>query len=947
MEITDKELLAICNLSNLKMEFADVALERDLKGNILSNHTIYSLLEKELNGYNKRDELRKKYNFPELFTGIHSYIIDETSIKDSKIKADTEKEILKDKIEAECYDQDIGSFFRITNNKKRICIYNSKKELIDKAPIVMEYYDSLCEDSDKKNNVGAFLNEWEVIFAGDDYSIGKKTLELKEEKLKKEGVFKFDEAKKIIPTREEVEKEKINRNIFKGIKELSQNEITGEIVGEIAKKGVSKISEKLDFLDIDYAEHLGNIANFFENSITDKNSYNRYFKIKVSLVDEELKIVICRNKEKSIIVIAFENKTELNELENNLNKGILPKEMFALEQIYNDTKMKNPNYKIIFAGVGTAGKLATIYGLLYGEESKGFYLNQPTNISSIYKFSFQDLETTIENMTHYTKNIEADDIVSNLISSCLGYVSGVAVVVLIGNPLIAVLSTIGTIFYNLFRLANTFYKNEDIFENKKIILNILYKNELIKSKDNLNEITDEIFNTSKKYSYNYIDYFGKSQEFKNIPLELYLHLTLLEHLCNYKLFSIKNDVLELNRSNIGNILKIYLNKNNTIKKVEENIINPGHYNMEEFTTSNILTDERGTIGPAFCMLLKLFKNLQLAYIKKENCGYYFENNLPKKLEKLPDVFLEEKIILTEKMKRIEELYAPYLSSKENNPEVKKEENSEEDAAIKEKISDEYTASLLRSCVNANEDFKEKNINEKIENEDYSLITFGLSTPEDRETLNASLFKIVEERGKNIALPEHYESVMKKLRENPKSIEKYYFIKEDKYVKEKGELVIGIFDDEKKEFAPYKMGFAYSNLDKIKVGLSSIPLYFLDKVDVSSISTTKVCSGATLNCSCGTDPKKLMVTSHFSFTDNGNLIATSADKNPISNIGGFGGCKCHNKKPCINYINLSSWEGVSPNNTYKGNNLLLNVSTISCTEGGIITIEDSNCKTKAN
>ena len=40
MKITDKELLAICNLSNLKMEFADVALERDLKGNILSNHTI-------------------------------------------------------------------------------------------------------------------------------------------------------------------------------------------------------------------------------------------------------------------------------------------------------------------------------------------------------------------------------------------------------------------------------------------------------------------------------------------------------------------------------------------------------------------------------------------------------------------------------------------------------------------------------------------------------------------------------------------------------------------------------------------------------------------------------------------------------------------------------------------------------------------------------------------
>lgn len=41
MNITDKELLAICNLSNLKMEFADVGKTRDFEGNILSNHTIY------------------------------------------------------------------------------------------------------------------------------------------------------------------------------------------------------------------------------------------------------------------------------------------------------------------------------------------------------------------------------------------------------------------------------------------------------------------------------------------------------------------------------------------------------------------------------------------------------------------------------------------------------------------------------------------------------------------------------------------------------------------------------------------------------------------------------------------------------------------------------------------------------------------------------------------
>ena len=51
--VTDKELLAICNLSNLKMEFADVAKTRDQQTNeILSNHTIYLLIENELNEQN-------------------------------------------------------------------------------------------------------------------------------------------------------------------------------------------------------------------------------------------------------------------------------------------------------------------------------------------------------------------------------------------------------------------------------------------------------------------------------------------------------------------------------------------------------------------------------------------------------------------------------------------------------------------------------------------------------------------------------------------------------------------------------------------------------------------------------------------------------------------------------------------------------------------------------
>ncbi|WP_177160774.1 hypothetical protein [uncultured Fusobacterium sp.] len=51
VSITDKELLAICNLSNLKMEFAnleneELITENGVQKKILSNHTIYLLIEK-------------------------------------------------------------------------------------------------------------------------------------------------------------------------------------------------------------------------------------------------------------------------------------------------------------------------------------------------------------------------------------------------------------------------------------------------------------------------------------------------------------------------------------------------------------------------------------------------------------------------------------------------------------------------------------------------------------------------------------------------------------------------------------------------------------------------------------------------------------------------------------------------------------------------------------
>lgn len=63
-KITDKELLAMCNLSNLKMEFANLikkTIQEGTKENY-TNHTIYSLLKNELEEIEKYDKWKKDFD---------------------------------------------------------------------------------------------------------------------------------------------------------------------------------------------------------------------------------------------------------------------------------------------------------------------------------------------------------------------------------------------------------------------------------------------------------------------------------------------------------------------------------------------------------------------------------------------------------------------------------------------------------------------------------------------------------------------------------------------------------------------------------------------------------------------------------------------------------------------------------------------------------------------
>ena len=133
MSVTDKELLAICNLSNLKMEFANLKKDQDEidisqgdtgQENNGGNHTISSLLEKEYNAIKEKDIDKRAF------------------LKKIEIENNGEKIEIKEPV------------------------YLELEKLKESAPLVMEYFDSFAEGKKlgQQNNIGKFLEEWEIIF---------------------------------------------------------------------------------------------------------------------------------------------------------------------------------------------------------------------------------------------------------------------------------------------------------------------------------------------------------------------------------------------------------------------------------------------------------------------------------------------------------------------------------------------------------------------------------------------------------------------------------------------------------------------------------------------------------------------------------------------------------------------------------------------------------------
>ncbi|MGL5023950.1 MAG: DUF4280 domain-containing protein [Cetobacterium sp.] len=144
MSVTDKELLTFCNLTNLKMEYANLIKgyedgPKDSNGKttkIPINHTIYSLLHGD-DFKNKEDENHEEY----IKKLINEVFIDTTiDEKGTFILEMSEDEAKK-------------------SGKK---IYKDNLKLLEDATIVFDQLDN------ENNN---FLKEWEIIYADDNFGI--------------------------------------------------------------------------------------------------------------------------------------------------------------------------------------------------------------------------------------------------------------------------------------------------------------------------------------------------------------------------------------------------------------------------------------------------------------------------------------------------------------------------------------------------------------------------------------------------------------------------------------------------------------------------------------------------------------------------------------------------------------------------------------------------------
>lgn len=431
--ITDKELLTFCNLTNLKMEYANLIKKekkKDENGNSLNeevevNHTIYSLLEKEVLGIDKREKLGvpKKTEVP-LSDGAYN------QLKEAFFKSNGNNPTLTSEFTRqneirnrnihfleENKQEEFGSFYDETKDGLKIYFYDDKKDLRSEAPIATEYFDRYNVSDNQENHEGRFLKEWEVIQGFDSYNLGKHLYNIgknkqREELKKAEKTLEYDF--KEFPSRADVEDQRLKQLVFTvakysyigfsniqlgatPIKLLNNGSLSSVASNLVKNTGANK--DIVDFVSFFIGFSSKETAPLKkEMELVINSTLETIYNIKVkaqhtetieevlSLEDDVLKFIVLRKKDTNIYVVSIYNHEKLSSI-GEIREGMLPKYLFIILRAIGNI-LSNSENEITFTGIGNAGILANTLNIYIANyNSKGFYIEDPSLISLVANFT--------------------------------------------------------------------------------------------------------------------------------------------------------------------------------------------------------------------------------------------------------------------------------------------------------------------------------------------------------------------------------------------------------------------------------------------------------------------------------------------------------------------------------------------------------------------------------
>ncbi|MGL5151719.1 MAG: DUF4280 domain-containing protein, partial [Clostridium sp.] len=285
------------------------------------------------------------------------------------------------------------------------------------------------------------------------------------------------------------------------------------------------------------------------------------------------------------------------------------------------------------------------------------------------------------------------------------------------------------------------------------------------------------------------------------------------------------------------------------------------------------------------------------------------------------------------------LESKYLSPKENKLLRKNNSSSQieylffpflsKDGILTSNLREEYICNCIKSVIAERSD-PNKGLDWNLDSE----VGFQRNKPQlsEREAKKWIIESLDKVRNKILIFP-FIDLVVRNLDEN--KLEKYLKLQED--ANGNPEMLLGIVDENNK-YLKDEIGFIYNPFNQITG--KELTLYLRkmsekEKSEPLEPTASPIVDGVILECSCGTSPTSLKVTSQSNLSMKGKFTATEKDNIPNTNILPFGSCKNLPFNPPCPLSITGKWENTSKTFTIKGGAVLLDCSSMKCTLGGEI------------